>query len=607
VTVSGTVTVEPGRILDDDIVVIQDGTGGIAIEAPSAVAASQLERGRIVAVTGVLAAPYGNLELRPRDAGDVTFLGQGGLPDPSTIASSEVGEGVEGQLVSITATITDIDRSSGGAVTLSVRDRDGEARVYLHAGIGDSAPELERDASVRFTGIVGQRASRSGASDGHRVWPRDADDMRVLSRPPQATPRPDDPGGSTPRPDDERPRRVRIADVAPGDVVRITGTVTTKPGLIDSEGRRVTVEDRSGGIIVRLPADGKAPSVGRQITVSGEVGTWYDAPQLEAESAPRVRERRDVKPAVLRRAPTAADESRLVVVVVRIADVARDGDTWRAEASLGAGGALPIAGVAGSGIPATALPEGASATIIGIVRRAHPAATDQRFAVVPRSKDDIRVGASVPGDDEGDDRDGRREGDDGAVGVSGDGGSDGGGSSPEAATFASLADHTDRLVRVGGRLERSEGRRLHLHDGTASGIVRLPDDALEFGASLGVGEVVNVTGTVRDRGPEPPEVVAESLADIQRAASLPDPDEEASLVVAGTDAGPTVGAEPADVGAALGSRSAASGLPMPLIVAVGGLLGLAVVAAAAAVGVVLWRRRAASAETVVTRPTLAGR
>ena len=47
---------------------------------------------------------------------------------------------------------------------------------------------------------------------------------------------------------------------------------------------------------------------------------------------------------------------------------------------------IAIAGLAGSGIPSTALIEGRQATVTGIVKRAYPTATDQRFSVVPRRR-----------------------------------------------------------------------------------------------------------------------------------------------------------------------------------------------------------------------------
>ena len=264
VTVTGTVTVEPVGYLGKDVFVVQDGSGAVAVKAPAGDMASELARGRIVTVTGELAAPYGNLEVRPRAREDLAVIGQGGLPEPATITTSDLGEAIEGDLVSITGTIAEIDRGSAGTLTVTITDRDGDGKVYLHAPVGETASELARDQSVRVTGIAGQRASRSGAADGYRVWPREDADIRIVSRPPKETARPDEPGGSKPPRGNKRPRKVRIADAAFGEEVTIVGTVTSAPGLIDSDGRRVTVEDGSGGILVRLPADSPVPAVGRR-------------------------------------------------------------------------------------------------------------------------------------------------------------------------------------------------------------------------------------------------------------------------------------------------------------------------------------------------------
>jgi hypothetical protein len=197
-------------------------------------------------------------------------------------------------------------------------------------------------------------------------------------------------------------------------------------------------------------------------------------------------------------------------------------------------------------------------------------------------------------------------GDDGAAsGGRGTGG--GGGGVPEAATFATLADHANRMVRVGGRLERAEGVRLHLHDGTASGIVRLPDDSTEFVAGLLPGEVVNVTGRVRQREDEPPEVVARSLADIQRAASLPDaiddparsPLGETEMLAAGPDA---LEAPVSELDAALVRSAARSEIPLPILAMLAAGLVSAVIAIAGGTAFLLWRRRAAAGELMSSRP-----
>ncbi|MEA2026624.1 MAG: OB-fold nucleic acid binding domain-containing protein, partial [Chloroflexota bacterium] len=471
-----------------------------------------LARGAIVQVRGVLAAPYGNLELRPGSDSDISSIGNGGLPDPVPLDSAGISEANEGTLATITATLVDIDRYSSGAFSLGVRDERGDTRVYVFAPIELDRSTLVRGPRIRVTGIVGQRASRTGAADGHRIWPRGQADIVVLGDGPGATPSPTDrPGGEPP---DSKPPRVAIKAANPGRTVTIVGVVTSKAGVIDSEARRVTVQDRSGAILVRYPADTSPAGVGRVIRATGEVGTWYGTVQMETTTKPRLKGRLPVVPTVLRRPPHESDEWQLVSVTVRIEDIERDGDTWRAQASLGAGGDLPIVGLAGSGIAPDTLEPGRAARIVGIVRRAHPSATDQRFAIAPRSRKDIELGNLVTADDPEDDED--RDDDEAGIAIAETGGDD---TTVLAATLGSLDGLTDRVVRVGGRLEAIEGPRLTLDDGTGRGTVRFADGVGPLDPELRVGEVVNATGRVRQRTGRP-EVVVQAIADVRRAAAL---------------------------------------------------------------------------------------
>jgi hypothetical protein len=224
----------------------------------------------------------------------------------------------------------------------------------------------------------------------------------------------------------------------------------------------------------------------------------------------------NVTPDALRRPPAAADEWRLVTVTVRVIDLERDGDTWRAEAELASGERLPIAGLAGSGTNPEPLQPGRSVRFSGIVRRAHPSATDQRFAVAPRSPRDIKLGP-LSGETDAGDAEGLDVGDDGMADPAGvTGGSDG--AVVLTATLGSLDALTDRFVRVGGRLETIEGRRLTLDDGTARGRVRLAAEAGSMKPAPRPGEVVNATGRV-ERGRDGPEVVVGSVADLRWAAA----------------------------------------------------------------------------------------
>ena len=473
-------TAEPGRILDQRVLVVQDGTGGILIRLAKDAPTDDLARGRIVQATGELAAPYGNLELRLDDPDDLTAIGTGGLPEPEALTSDQLGEPSEGILATVTGEIEDVDRGSGGSLTVVVSDGHGEARVVLDKQLEEHGPRLVVGRRLTATGIVGQRASRSGRQDGYRLWPRDGQDLVVDANPqptptpaprPTATPRPTPTPRPTRSPRPSAPPLTRIRDASFGSTVTVEGVVTAPAGLLDSDGRRVTIQDGSGGILLRLPEDQGAPQLGARIRASGEVATYYGAPQLEAADAPRLLDRRRALPVVMRRAPGADDEWRLVRVTVRIVDLSRSGETWRAEASLGAGGSLPVVGVATSEIPSTALEEGRSATITGIVKRAYPTASDQRYAVVPRFAADIELGPvarNAPDDPDGET---------GAGDPSGASPWLGGSASPATgtaaggvvdATLVQLPSLVGRDVRIGGTLERVEGSLLTLDDGTAS-------------------------------------------------------------------------------------------------------------------------------------------
>jgi hypothetical protein len=547
VTVVGTVTVEPGRLLTDRTLAVQDAGGGILVRLPTGMPQTGLARGRILEVTGVLAGPYANLELRPAQATQVTAVGSGGLPAATTLRSDELGEAWEGRLARLSGTVAQVETSSTGSITVHLEDDAGRARVFVHATTGIPRSRFEKGARLRVTGIVGQRESSSGAGDGYRLWPRDAADVEALSGPPPtATPRaPGQPGPDpSPRPGPSSSPVVRIRALRPGVPATIEGVVTSPPGFIDGEGRRVTLEDGSGAVMVRFPA-GQAPPVGSRVRVTGTLGTWYGAPQLEVAGAADRRGTGRATPTVLRRAPGPQDEWRLVSVTVRVLGVRKDGDAWRAEASMGAGGELPVAGTSRSGIPSTALEAGRSATIVGLVRRAHPSASDQRLAIQPRSPDDVTLG---PPSRDGDPPGGESSAAGAGAGGPGDGPGDGEGRSAAGAPadwwqvatatgdaaqavdapLAVIAELEGRLVRVGGSVTELDDEGVAIDDGTASGWLRLPGGSAALDPALVLGEVVNATGRVERGRDGRPEVVARSPADVVRAASLVDvapPDE----------------------------------------------------------------------------------
>lgn len=631
VVVRGVVTAEPGRLLADGFLVIQDGTGGIGVRLAAPAQGSGIARGRRLEVMGDLADPYGNLEIRP-DEGGWKILGDAPVPGPATIRSDGLAEGREGTLARLTGKVSRTEAGSSGSFALTVTDERGEARVFVFGSTGMVRDRFETGQRVRATGIVGQRESSSDASDGHRLWPRGADDLVILAQPtPSPTARPT--ARPTPRPTSRPTARPtgRIVPTPPpgggassiadalrnGGTATVAGTVTAPAGLLDSDGRRVTIQDGSGAVLLRLPEAATLPAVGTTVRVSGSVGTYYNAPQLEAESPPQVVGRSTAAASRLERPPTQAQEWTLVRVSGTVSDVSRSGTAWRAELTLaGSRGSLPVAGLATSGIPPDVMVEGRDATVTGLVRRAYPTASDQRFAVVPRSGADIVLGPATSGagvDDDGStspDPNGDVPGA-GAPGGGAPGGTTGGdpetstgsgsglGSGPGLAPRASaagaipdidladIASFEGRTVRVGGRVTEVTSERISIDDGTGHARLRTRQASFAVDLAPDVGRVINAIGVVGRSDDGSAQVVLESLADITSPAGI-------LTVAAGPSPAPS---SPVDPQVTVGRAAAPALDHVPLILV---LAGLGAATVATSVGAFVWWRRRTMVEASPT-------
>jgi len=489
--VQGVVVAEPGRILGDRTTCIQDASGGICVRLPEGVAA---ERGQVLLVDGPLAAPYGNLELRPA-AGGVAVVGSLPLPAPRPLALAELGEGTEGLLARSGGIVRSISTSAAGAITLILDDGSSQGRIYIHAEVGAKPDRFARGQRLLATGIVGDRLGL------YRLWPRTEADIEIghPSHPPGPTPKPSTAPTARPSAGPTAPPSVSIAEALrrPGQKVTVEGVVSAPATLLDADGRRQTIQHGGAAILVRWPAGTRPVPVGQRVRVSGEVGTYYGAPQLAASNAPAGLGRGELVVTAVTRGPI---EPRLEWQLVRVSGVVesvqRSGDAWRAEIKL-AGGAVAVVGLARSGIGADTLVRGSQATVTGLVRRAYPTATDQRFQVVPRSPSDIRGGGpgstpppragsspAPPGNPvPGPELSPGQSSPPGAVG-------------PLAVDLADLAAREGDRVRVGGRLLAIEADRLLLDDGTAQALVRLGVDARPLIALLRRGTLINATGVI---------------------------------------------------------------------------------------------------------------
>jgi hypothetical protein len=568
--------------------VLQDATGGLPVrwDGPT----TPLALGELVRVEGHLADPYGNLELRLPGDRPPLRQGTGSMPAPRRIGTGSLSEATEGMLVRLKGTVVAATRSSSGSAAIDIDDGSGVARVAIPKTV-DLDPLPHKGERLIVIGIGGQRASARGLADGYRVWPRRAADLTLLppkEASPGASPGPTQtPEHGSPTPGSPGSMSIAQALGRPGQSVTVSGVITSAPRLLDADGRRVTIQDASGALLVRLPKEHGAAPRSRRILVKGTIGSYYGAPQIDASEGtvgdlgsgtPPV-------PTTLASAPLpAALEWRLVRASGRVDGLQRDGEAWRAELVLASGGRLPIVGTARAGIPATSLPEGRVATVTGLAKRPYPTATDRRFAIMPRDAADIELAPSLPS---------------GPASWAGAGpvftggrisGSAGGPAAagvlaPLDVRLADLSAHEGELVRIGGRLVERSGRILDLQDDSGRASARLPRGPL--GDEPQPGELLNVVGRVERLG-RGWVVAARRPGDLYRLGRLPSAGGSQTVL-------PMSGAATAPGGRDEGQGPAEvvpeSQRPLPLGLAVLALMALGV-AGAGLIGALAHRRGA---------------
>ena len=235
-----------------------------------------------------------------------------------------------------------------------------------------------------------------------------------------------------------------------------------------------------------------APPVGTRIRAEGRIGLAYRGTLAFEPSAAHHLGSGLPAPLTLRGAPGLAQEWRLVTVTGRIDDVRKLGDRWRAE-MLVAANRVVVVGQPGSGIAVTALVEGRMATVIGIVRRPYPTASDQRYAITPRTPADLRiVGLRAPSAGRGTASAAHSAGSRASVW--------GPPSSRRLGPFDADLIDSRGIRRADGACRwpdpRSRPDGLLLDDGTTVGLVVLRGAALEMAPLLEPEDAINATGHV---------------------------------------------------------------------------------------------------------------
>jgi hypothetical protein len=600
VRTTGVVVAEAGRLGSPTLLAIVDPTGGVVVHLPAS--AATYARGALLEVSGDLAAPYGQLEVRPARS-DIRNLGTGALPTPQPIGSGGLDESTEGRLVTAKGRLTGKPTRSVTGVLSMVLERDGAAPLKVMAAPSSriTTASLKVGSIFRVVGFVGQRATRSGALDGYRIWARDPSDL-VITAGPSGTPSPTPaPGSPRPSAGSESPATVSIGKALKitDRPVAIDAIVTAPATLLDSTGRRIVVQDGSGAVEVLLPADTAAPPVGARVHAIGRMGVAYDAPRLRADQL-AIAGSGPMPPAlVLHGQPGVAHEWRLVTVTGRIDTIHKLGDRWRAELIVGAQKVV-VVGEAGAGIPSSALVGGRTATVIGIARRPFPSATDRRFAVTPRFPADVRVdGQPVASGNDGGGASGQGARSGGPAGSAGPPGA-----APANADLVDLDGLVGSTVRVGGLVVDLRADGFTLDDGTATGRVVLRGSAMDVLPLIEPDDALEATGRV-EASPDGAVVVVDDPAGIVQASDPAAADPSSSLAV-----DPAVGGATASSPAPAAGRLAGLGSgPFPFDAGAAGLGTLLAISAASLAITVLRReqiRRRTAARIAGRLATFAG-
>ena len=368
-SVGGVVTAEGGRLGTPALIAIA------GLHRPGSSSASLTARGRragrSIEVRGALADPYGQLEVRSLSS--VRVAGAGALPPAVLIDGSTLGEAVEGRLVTLTGTVKARPaKASSGDITFDIDTAGGTGQARGRRVGGHRPATISAGDRLRVTGVAGQRASRKGAPDGYRVWLRDSADVVPHLRPgPIELAEPDaerrsssSPGtgivvdrGRDPDPErqgrgrghrDGRPRRCSMRPAG---------------GSSSRTGRR---RSRSSSPPARRP-HASAAGCGSRARSDGRMARRASA-RRSSRSFPVARQSHRSSCASHRVRPTSGAWSGFAATSSTSTSRALAGE----PSCSSAGNAFRSRGLAGARIPATAIVEGRTATLVGIVRRPYP-------------------------------------------------------------------------------------------------------------------------------------------------------------------------------------------------------------------------------------------
>ncbi|HEX6127929.1 MAG TPA: lamin tail domain-containing protein [Candidatus Limnocylindria bacterium] len=177
IRVRGVVTL-PTSLLGDGTAAIQDESGAIVLRVGDE--AGELQLGELVLVDGKRSTKSGMATLQVSTP--PLRLGTQPQPEAARHATGALGEAQEARLVVVRGSVaTTPRRSSAENVYFDLDDGSGPVRVFISPRSGIDAADLVAGSWLEITGVLGQETSGQQPERGHRLWPRQPADVRVIA------------------------------------------------------------------------------------------------------------------------------------------------------------------------------------------------------------------------------------------------------------------------------------------------------------------------------------------------------------------------------------------------------------------------------------------
>jgi uncharacterized protein YdeI (BOF family) len=432
VTIAGVLTTDLGALETGRTAFVQDTTGGIALYLDAAVG-GPIAVGTAIHVQGAVDSRYAQRTLRISQG--AVFVDDTPGPPPAlrttTGAATELLEGIR---IEVHGSVTGASEVLADGTAFPLDDGSGPVRVVV-TPTALAGRSVSPGTNLTAVGPLGQRDSTGTGTSGYRLYVTAPGDLELAAPSPSPTPaptptpapsaepsptaEPTPTGGPTPTVDPtatptESPSPTATPTASPdammietartlpvGVSVAIRGVVTAEPGRLGTPAL-FPVQDATGAVIVRLPAELPAPSRGQLVWVRGVLADPYGQTEIRPLAADLRVEGVAALPEPVILPPTGPDESaeaKLVridgLVVVRPVKSTSNDVTVTIETSDGT--RVRVMSDASSGLGASAFDLWARYRITGIAgQRASKKDQPDGYRMWVRDATDVRLTAAAP-------------------------------------------------------------------------------------------------------------------------------------------------------------------------------------------------------------------